>query len=111
MQAVTSPFPVVVTCLSAPSDFLTRSRRFRRGDSPDIRKNPHPSVPAQSCGAADVPATHAQITGRWTPDLGHCCARHVVVRVEPSRRTRGRRFLARTGHGHGGARDSALCHH
>jgi len=83
MQAMTSLSlsPSVVTSLSTPCDFLTRSQRFRRGESPNKRNNSTPSMPAQSCGAADVLATNAEITSPQASDLGHGCVRHVVVLV------------------------------
>ena len=61
--------PSIVTCLSTPCDFRTSTQRFRRGQSLDTRNGSTPSIPTQSCVAADVLATHTDVTVMATPGL------------------------------------------
>jgi hypothetical protein len=74
--------PSVVTCLSTPCDFRTRSQRFRRDESPDMRHDSNPSMPTQSCVAARILANHTEITGPRAADRNHGYARPVIVMVE-----------------------------
>ena len=84
MPAMTSLswFPAVMTCLSPPCDFLTRSERFRRGEFPDTRNNSTHPCPRRAVWQQNVLAIRAKITGLGASNLSHGWARPVIVMTE-----------------------------